>query len=540
MEKDLGKDNGRLLVLVLKRSGILSVKIVCKENGTIWRKRWCWNLQKADTQSSEPRVHCPEVGSKARAMENCRYTIVPIWKRLRLFFAQSFLSISSVFTEQSQKCVKSTKPFTIERGNPLWEGNRGRHSCQAWSRQKFLWIVMTLLAKIFYCNSMENELESYHNKTNWANFSMDAGFLNVVEIGQYFMTKDTEEFSQFTNTVACREYTLPRDEEASQPKGWIQGNTKIGPALEIPTWCSGFCLWTETILTPGSEFLMDQISLWWIWTTTSRKFQKFSSKNVRGNWMQRILQADQRPKQNHKEENLPALHQEQFILGKERGPILNQGNIRSPIMKYRRNWFIFFVMEIKCIEKMMERFNSGEWKRIFRNISRNVLIGLTTSGRRAWQEEEETRRDTSTALILQEKSCISVLFKVLQDAIILILLYRAMLLFRTTSSSTFIMSDVQSIYIPSSIRDRYLEVKIWTTDRQYSFCMWIPWANINRILTRSTWMHRVMHNTWRHQNAVYWVDINLALRKGLKFYQTRSNAIILHETLPAYCIPKVV
>ena len=44
----------------------------------------------------------------------------------------------------------------------------------------------------------------------------------------------------------------------------------------------------------------------------------------------------------------------------------------------------------------------------------------------------------------------------------------------------------------------------------------------------------------KHQNTVYWVDINLALKKGLKFYQTRSNAIILHETLPAYCIPKVV
>ena len=28
---------------------------------------------------------------------------------------------------------------------------------------------------------------------------MDAGFLNVVEIGQYFMTKDTAEFSQFTD-----------------------------------------------------------------------------------------------------------------------------------------------------------------------------------------------------------------------------------------------------------------------------------------------------------------------------------------------------
>ena len=50
-----------------------------------------------------------------------------------------------------------------------------------------------------------------------------------------------------------------------------------------------------------------------------------------------------------------------------------------------------------------------------------------------------------------------------------------------------------------------------------------------------------MHKAWkRHQNAVYWVDINLALKKRLKFYQTRSNATILHETLPVYCIPKVV
>ena len=50
-----------------------------------------------------------------------------------------------------------------------------------------------------------------------------------------------------------------------------------------------------------------------------------------------------------------------------------------------------------------------------------------------------------------------------------------------------------------------------------------------------------MHKAWKkHQNTVYWVDINRALKTGLKFYQTRSNAIILHETLPAYCNPKVV
>ena len=50
-----------------------------------------------------------------------------------------------------------------------------------------------------------------------------------------------------------------------------------------------------------------------------------------------------------------------------------------------------------------------------------------------------------------------------------------------------------------------------------------------------------LQNAWKkHQDAVYWVDIDLAIRKGLTFYQTRSNAIILQGTLPASCIPKVV
>ena len=35
--------------------------------------------------------------------------------------------------------------------------------------------------------------------------------------------------------MACREFTLPREETTSQPKGWIQGNTKIGPVFEVVT-----------------------------------------------------------------------------------------------------------------------------------------------------------------------------------------------------------------------------------------------------------------------------------------------------------------
>ena len=74
------------------------------------------------------------------------------------------------------------------------------------------------------------ELLSQENKVS--KFCMDAGFVHVVEVGQYFMTNDTEE--QFF-ARACREYTLPRNDELSQPKGWIHGNTRIGPVLEVTT-----------------------------------------------------------------------------------------------------------------------------------------------------------------------------------------------------------------------------------------------------------------------------------------------------------------
>ena len=49
----------------------------------------------------------------------------------------------------------------------------------------------------------------------------------------------------------------------------------------------------------------------------------------------------------------------------------------------------------------------------------------------------------------------------------------------------------------------------------------------------------VCKNTWRvHQNRVYWCNLKVAQKKGLQFYQTRSHAIVLYNTLPAICIEK--
>ena len=66
------------------------------------------------------------------------------------------------------------------------------------------------------------QVESLSPENKVRKFCKEAGFMRVVEVGQYFVTKDTGCLTQF-RSIACREYTLPRDDPASQPKGWIQG-----------------------------------------------------------------------------------------------------------------------------------------------------------------------------------------------------------------------------------------------------------------------------------------------------------------------------
>ena len=51
----------------------------------------------------------------------------------------------------------------------------------------------------------EDLLQKYQERVEWLSqqnrvikICIDAGFLTTVDVGQYFMTNDTEEFSQFT------------------------------------------------------------------------------------------------------------------------------------------------------------------------------------------------------------------------------------------------------------------------------------------------------------------------------------------------------
>ena len=225
--------------------------------------------------------------------------------------------------------------------------------------------------------------------------------------------------------------------------------------------------------------------------------------------------------------------------------MLNQGNILSPTMEYPRKECNFFVIHNMCIEKKMEQFISGKSKKIFRFSSHTLLIGLTVSFKYACQEEEDIRKISSTVLILQEQLCISELFRDVQNAILLNPLVQDNVVIQSNFFQ-YVYHEGCAFNLHSIISSGLILGGQSLNKRQTVF--FLPFDSMDKghkdldVIDLSVLRHeQYLHNAWkRHQDAVYWVDINLAIAKALKLYQTRSNPIILQETLPSYCIPKVV
>ena len=150
---------------------------------------------------------------------------------LRVIISVNQLSIYRAISdlcEQYSACkTRTERPVLAGQSDPLFEPAK---------------LLTTTPTPSIEIPAQENLLQKYKERVERLSqqdrvikIRTDAGFLKTVEVGQYFMTKHTDEFSQFAEPVTCREYTLPRDEKSTDPKGWIRGNTRFGPALEVTT-----------------------------------------------------------------------------------------------------------------------------------------------------------------------------------------------------------------------------------------------------------------------------------------------------------------
>ena len=195
------------------------------------------------------------------------------------------------------------------------------------------------ILNIFYCNNTENELRSCHNKIDWVNSVWMQDFWVLLKLDSVSWLKTLE--NNFMQWLVVSTLFQGKMDHHNQKDG--SRVTQIGPVLEVTTSCLHgkhgveieFGLWAKTTLTPGWEFLVDQINLWWIRTTTTQKFLKISLKNKRYNWMWRILHTDQWQKQNDKEGNLPTIDRASFRRTQGIGLILNQGITLSLRTKFR-------------------------------------------------------------------------------------------------------------------------------------------------------------------------------------------------------------
>ena len=260
-------------------------------------------------------------------------------------------------------------------------------------------------------------IESLSPENRLSKFCKEAGFMRIVEVGQYFVTKDTGDFRQF-RSVACREYTLPRDDPASQPKGWIQGNMRIRPVLEVTTSFKNFKYGIE-------------IRIWSVGQDNSQSWVRISygtikyvvDSNQNNTEIPADPQEDQAPQASIK-----------VVAARSRAKAKPQQrelvDTTTTIPMHERRW-----IDIEPSEQTLAAYDLS--KKVISLLRHNETVQREKDGaiqfyrikfhrKLAWQQEEDQKEDISTALIFQEQLFTSELFKDTQETISLILRYRSM------------------------------------------------------------------------------------------------------------------
>ena len=402
----------------------------------------------------------------------------------------------------------------------------------------------------FLLQQYEERIERLSQQDKLSKFRMDAGFLSVVEIRQYFMTKDTGE--QFY-AVACREYTLPREDGSSQPRGWIQGNTKIGPVLEVTTSCLHGKHGVEIRIWSLSG---DNTHSWARLSHGSNKFVMDSNNN------------DTEVPEDQPEEQALQLNVKDFAYQSKAKakPQRREPAGYSPriIPMNARNW-----IDIEPGKHSLSAYEVS--KKVIHLLRHSQQVHREEDGAvHFWRIKENLQNQFTQIPHWSDnrwKACLVAgggakrRFQYCADDSGIIVYFRALqghsgrnLIDPSLQDNVVIQSGffqhichvgcafnlhsiINSGLIPggqnSSKKQTVFFLPVDPRDRSHKDPEKID-LNVPR-------RAQYLHNAWkRHQDTENLVDINLAIRKGLTFCQTRSDAIILQGILPAYCIPKVV
>ena len=229
MRKDFHQENGHSSDLDQKRSGILLMKANHKENGTESPELMMITFSESGhpvfrSTSALSRGVFKSKGGGQLSIHFCadEGTIETV--------SRTIISVNqlSIYATVSDLC-EEYKAFHVRTGKLVLAGQSAPLFVPTSSLMKTPTPSTDDLAQEDLSQKYQERVDKLSQQNRVITICIDAGFLTTVEIEQYFMTNDNEEFSQFTESVAYREYTLPRDEKSSDPKDWIRGTPKLGP-----------------------------------------------------------------------------------------------------------------------------------------------------------------------------------------------------------------------------------------------------------------------------------------------------------------------
>ena len=137
-------------------------------------------------------------------MENCRYYAADL-ETIETFFgiivSANQLSLYGAVAEMCEEY----ETLRDRSGHPVVKGESSSSLVLSVIKTEVPLDCDDLANKDLLLQQYGERIEKLSQQDKLRKFCMDAGFLNVVEIGQYFMTKDTADISQCC-AVACRDH----------------------------------------------------------------------------------------------------------------------------------------------------------------------------------------------------------------------------------------------------------------------------------------------------------------------------------------------
>ena len=388
----------------------------------------------------------------------------------------------------------------------------------------------------------ERRFEHMSDDQKLSKLCPDAG-LKPVERGQYFYTLDTEGSNEMEHL--CREYTMPRNEKKTRAKGWILKSTRFGPVLNIKV-CHHEDQYTIAIL--GEYLFRDK--------TASRVrivngIDQFVTESM-----------ETKEEEEHRASGRPVARARPRLK-----PAVTLSSVSIPIRD--RKWIDIETQrshDQKCfaVSKAMTRLlrhdqtvpreddGAGLYGDIIEECRKKKLdgpsqwpleqwISTLAKGGGAKKRFQSCLNPNSPRHFLyfraiQGYSGGNAIDPTLQDNV---------LLPKGITEYIYHIGNVSEMN--SIIRNGLIPGgKSLKRGRQAVFFTAVNpmddgkgTGDTPRVLTKPR-IAPYKNSLKRLQNTVCWCNFKFAQERGLRFYQTRSHAIVLYNTLPAICIEKKV